>query len=223
MELKNYQKTVINDLVRYIELLRQTEDMNEAYSAFWRERGVELGRPGKMPEYQNIIAGVPDVCLKVPTGGGKTFIACCALKTIFDGLPSKRIKAVAWLVPSDAILEQTLKALRDPSHPYRMRLDADFRGRVEIYTKEELLNGQNLNIAALFEQLTVMVFSYDSFRGRKEALRARRENSGLAAVARALGDSGSPVEDADETSLLQTVNRLEPVVVVDESHHARSK
>ena len=223
MELKNYQKTVINDLARYIELLRQTEDMNEAYSAFWRERGVELGRPGKMPEYQNIIAGVPDVCLKVPTGGGKTFIACCALKTIFDGLPAKRIKAVAWLVPSDAILEQTLKALRDPSHPYRMRLDADFRGRVEIYTKEELLNGQNLNIAALFEQLTVMVFSYDSFRGRKEALRARRENSGLAAVARALGDAGSPVEDADETSLLQTVNRLEPVVVVDESHHARSK
>lgn len=222
MELKKYQKNVINDLARYVELLRQTRDMNEAYRQFWEERGVELGRQGKMPEYQNIIAGVPDVCLKVPTGGGKTFIACCALKTIFDSLPQKRMKAVAWLVPSDAILGQTLTALRDPSHPYRMRLDTDFRGRVEIYTKEELLNGQNLNLPSLMEQLTIMVFSYDSFRGRKEALRARRENSALAAVARALGGSGSPVEDADETSLLQTVNKLQPVVVVDESHHARS-
>ncbi len=222
MELKNYQKNVINDLARYIELLKQTEDMNDAYRQFWEERGVELGRPGKSPEYQNIIAGVPDGCFKVPTGGGKTIIACCALKTIFGSLPQKHIKAVAWLVPSDAILGQTLAALRDPSHPYRMRLDADFRGRVEIYTKEELLSGHNLNLPSLMEQLTIMVFSYDSFRGRKEALRARRENSALAAVARALGESGSPVEDADETSLLQTVNKLQPVIVVDESHHARS-
>lgn len=222
MELKNYQKNVINDLARYLELLKQTGDMNEAYRTFWNEHGVELGRPGKMPEYQNIIAGVPDVCLKVPTGGGKTFLACCAVKTVFDALPMKRIKAVVWLVPSDAILEQTLAALRNPAHPYRMKLNADFRGRVEVYTKEELLCGQNLNIAALMEQLTVMVFSYDSFRGRKEALRARRENSGLAAVARALGETGSSVKDADETSLLQTVNKLNPIVIVDESHHARS-
>lgn len=222
MELKNYQRNVIDGLARYLELLKQTGDINEAYRTFWNERGVELGRPGKMPEYQNIIAGVPDVCLKVPTGGGKTFIACCAVKTIFDALPMKRIKAVVWLVPSDAILEQTLAALRNPAHPYRMRLNADFRGRVEVYTKEELLCGQNLNVTALMEQLTVMVFSYDSFRGRKEALRARRENSVLASVARALGETGSSVKDADETSLLQTVNKLNPIVIVDESHHARS-
>lgn len=222
MELKNYQRKVINDLARYLELLAQKMDMSEAYRSFWEERGVCVGASGKMPAYQNIIAGAPDVCLKVPTGGGKTFMACCALKTIFDALPQKSIKAVAWLVPSDAILEQTLKALRNPSHPYRMRLNSDFRGRVEVYSKEELLSGRNFNITALMEQLTVMVFSYDSFRGRKEALRARRENSALAALSRALGEADSPVEDADETSLLQIINQLRPVVVVDESHHARS-
>lgn len=53
---------------------------------------------------------------------------------------------------------------------YRQKIDVDFGGRVEVYTKQELLNGQNFNPTAVTEQLSVMVLSYDSFRGRgKEA------------------------------------------------------
>jgi type III restriction enzyme len=33
-------------------------------------------------------------------------------------------------------------------------MDVDFGGKVEVYTKEELLNGQNFNPAAVREQLT---------------------------------------------------------------------
>ena len=71
-----------------------------------------------------------------------------------------------WLVPSDAILAQTVRALKDPQHPYRQKIDVDFGGRVEVYTKQELLNGQNFNPTAVTEQLSIMVLSYDSFRGR---------------------------------------------------------
>ena len=132
------------------------------------------------------------------------------------------MKAVVWLVPSDAILTQTLAALRNPDHPYRMKINADFGGRVEVYTKEQLLSGQNFNITTVGEQLSLMVLSYDSFRGRKEQLKAKQENSNLAPMAKALGAPAYPVEDADETALLQVINQLSPLVIVDESHHARS-
>ena len=42
-----------------------------------------------------------------PTGGGKTFMACSAVKRIFDHLPADKPKVVVWLVPSDSILTQT--------------------------------------------------------------------------------------------------------------------
>ena len=221
MEMKRYQKKVIQDLSRYMELLNQEGNMGKAYTAFWNEKGVNVGFGGVKP-YQNILPGVPNLCLKVPTGGGKTFLACNAIQTIFDGLPDTKMKVVVWLVPSDAIMVQTLAALRNPDHPYRMKINADFGGRVEVYTKEQLLSGQNFNITAVGEQLSIMVLSYDSFRGRKEQLKAKRENSYLAPMAKALGVPAYPVADADETALLQVISQLSPLVIVDESHHARS-
>ena len=218
MELKSYQKKVIADLTRYLELLNETKSDAAAFRLFWQEKSAPaLGR------YQNVIPGVPNLCFKVPTGGGKTFIACNSIRPIFDALPVTKTKAVVWLVPSDAILVQTVKALKDPQHPYRQKIDVDFGGRVEVYTKQELLNGQNFNPTAVTEQLSVMVLSYDSFRGRgKDGLKAYQENSNLAEFAKVLGKPDSPIEKADETALFQIINQLNPLVIVDESHHARS-
>ena len=219
MELKTYQKKVIADLTRYLELLNETKSDAAAFRLFWQEKSAPT-----LGLYQNVIPGVPNLCFKVPTGGGKTFIACNAVRPIFDALPATKTKAVVWLVPSDAILTQTAKALKDTSHPYRQKIDVDFGGRVEVYTKQELLNGQNFNPTAVTEQLSVMVLSYDSFRGRgKEVLKSYQENSNLAAFAKVLGKPDSPIEKADETALFQIINQLNPLVIVDESHHARSE
>ena len=35
--------------------------------------------------------------------------------------------------------------------------------------------------------------------------------------------AGKSIEKADETALFQVINQLNPLVVVDESHHARSE
>lgn len=219
MELKSYQKKVIADLTRYLELLNETKSDAAAFRLFWQEKSAPtLGR------YQNVIPGVPNLCFKVPTGGGKTFIACNAIRPVFDALPATKTKAVVWLVPSDAILTQTVKALKDSQHPYRQKIDVDFGGRVEVYSKQELLNGQNFNPTAVTEQLSLMVLSYDSFRGRgKEGLKAYQENSNLAEFVKVLGKPDSPIEKADETALFQIINQLNPLVIVDESHHARSE
>ena len=218
MEMKGYQKAVIADLTHYLELLNETQNYITAFEQFWREKSA----PG-LGLYRNVIAGVPNLCIKVPTGGGKTFIACNAIRPVFDALPVTKTKAVVWLVPSEAILTQTAKALKDTSHPYRQKIDVDFGGRVEVYTKQELLNGQNFNPTAVTEQLSIMVLSYDSFRtSRKDGRKAFQENSNLAEFPKVLGKPDTTIEGADETALFQIINQLNPLVIVDESHHAHS-
>lgn len=222
MELKNYQKAVIADLTRFLELLNETANSEKAYARFWRDKGVPTGFGG-MRGYQNTLPGVPSVCMKVPTGGGKTFLACNAVKPIFEALPATKTKVVVWLVPSDAILTQTLAALRNPEHPYRQKLDVDFGSRIGIYTKEQLLNGQLFDPVTVMEQVCICVLSYDSFRGRKENLKARQENSNLTRFVDVFGVPETRLEDADESALLQVLNSLNPLVIIDESHHAKSK
>ncbi|MGB4092250.1 MAG: DEAD/DEAH box helicase family protein, partial [Ruminococcus flavefaciens] len=97
MELKNYQKSVMRDLSTYISILNDDNDLNKAWRHYWREQDIAVGLGG-VPGYQNAIAGVPHVCMKVPTGGGKTFMACSAAKRIFDELPQGKPKVVVWLV-----------------------------------------------------------------------------------------------------------------------------
>lgn len=222
MELKKYQKRVISDLSDYLHHLNEQSSLERAFSAYWESRQIPVGQDG-IQGYQNIIDGVAHVCYKVPTGGGKTYLACASVKPIFDALPPVRRQAVVWLVPSDAILTQTLETLKNPSHPYRQRLNTDFGGHVEVYSKEELLAGQNFSPATVAEQLSVMVLSYDSFRSaNKEGRKAYQANGNLASFATALGAPEQPIENADETALFQVINQLNPVVIVDESHHATS-
>ena len=223
MELKTYQKNVIADLSRFLSLLTETGSASKAYNALWNEKSVNVGINGLPNYHYNLSGHVPDVCFKIPTGGGKTFVAASSVKTIYDAMPTVTAKAVVWLVPSDAILTQTYAALSNPDHPYRQRLDVDFGGRVEVYSKAQLLNGQNFNPTAVAEQLSVFVLSYDSFRAsKKEGRKAFQENGNLATFPKMMQDKSVLLPETDETALIQVIRSLNPVVIVDESHHATS-
>lgn len=220
MELKGYQKNVLRDLRHFLELLTEKQSIKQAYNSLWEEKGVSVG-VGGMPPYHAVISGVPHVCMKVPTGGGKTFIAASSIKPIFDSMPHIHPMAVAWLVPSDAILQQTVNALQDSEHPYRMKISADFGGNIEVYTKEQLLTGQNFNPASVGEHLSIFVLSYDSFRtNKKEGRKAYQENGYLADFAGYKSEKNALLENTDETALIQVIRKLNPLVIVDESHHA---
>ena len=219
MELKNYQKSVLSDIEQYIDFLSADNDCSKAYDKLWDHNGYRTGIGG-VKSYNNTFPGVPDVCLKVPTGGGKTFIACAALKKIYDGMPRNN-KVVLWMVPSSAILEQTIKNLKNPSHPYRQRLNADFSGQVGVYDIEELLSGQNFNPQIIQEQLSICVLSYSSTRtSNVDNRRMYRQNGALQPFITLT--RGQNLELGDPPSLMGVFNKLSPIIVLDESHNAGS-
>lgn len=224
MELKNYQKRVMRNLSSYLGFLNEY-DMVEAWKQYWAEQDIAVGFGG-VPQYRDEIKGVPHICFKVPTGGGKTFMACSSLKPIFEKMPLDKPKVVVWLAPSDAIIEQTINTLSDVNHPYRQKIDRDFSGKVGVYTKEQLLNGQNFSPDTVREMLTICVLSYASLRvdsKKKDVRKVYQENGNLQRFAEYFKDDDVLLADTDETALIQALRHLEPIAVVDESHNAQSK
>lgn len=109
MKLKNYQETVLQDLSTFIDAVDCENDIIKGWKKYWGNKDIPVGFNG-VPDYQNKIENTPHVCIKVPTGGGKTFIACSAVKTIFEHFPVNKPKVVVWLpiqfLPRHSVLYQ---------------------------------------------------------------------------------------------------------------------
>lgn len=227
MELKNYQQRVLNNLRSFARRYAARGDARQAYHEYLLEDGI----PDDGTHMYHDVLGVrgdgttvPKVCVKVPTGGGKTFIAANAISVIADELPESLNDVVVWLVPRNEILRQTIRKLRNPDDPLRVVLDRDFAHRVEVLDKESGLRGVGFNSATIDDQLTLFVLSYDSFKNTKDGRRAYQENSALMQLTsyqRAAGMSVA-VEGADDTALITALAGTNPIIVVDESHHAGS-
>jgi type III restriction enzyme len=219
MELKPYQQEVINDLTLFLEIIQETKNVADAFTDFWtmHPKTPLQPFPGKAIEpYKNNIPQVPHVCVKVPTAGGKTFIACNAIKTIFDAFHYDRKKAVVWLVPSITILDQTIKNLKNTNHPYRQKINSHFGNKVEVYDKQALLQGSSFNATSVQEQLSIFVLSFDSLRAKnKEDRKVYQENGNLQSFGSMLGND-------EDISLMRVIQALNPVLIVDESHNAES-
>lgn len=224
MELKRFQSKVIKDLDSYLSFWQITNSPADAYRMYWENKEVRVGTGrGDMRPYNNQLGTAPHICFKVPTGGGKTFLACCSIKHIFDNFMQKKSKVVVWLVPSDAILEQTLKNLKNPAHPYREKLDSNWNGRVEVFSKKELLEGTNFNSTSVKEQLSILVLSFDTFRAQdKETRKIYQANSNLVSFTSEYSSNEEMLSICDPTSLMQVIHHLNPIVIVDESHNATS-
>ncbi len=219
MELKNYQKKVINNLSLYLSKITET-NIKDGWKNYWNELQVKEFSP-----YNDKIKNVPCVCMKVPTGGGKTFLASCSLKPIFNTLHLDT-KMVVWLVSGDSIREQTTVALMNPNHPYRNRINVDFAGSVEVFTKEMMLKGQNFSPDTLLSQLSICIISYASLRIKEDKAEARKvfqENGFLKNFADDKRDNNNDLEGYPDTALINVLRNYNPVVIIDESHNAASK
>src|SRR5687767_13370723 len=131
MELKDYQKRVCDEVDLYLRALADEYAAgNRRYGSMeaWRKRNL-----GKYNQRQNgLDEDLPNVCIKVPTGGGKTLLATQVLGSIHRILLKERNGAglVLWVVPSSQIYRDTLKRLRNRHDLYRIMLEHAISRRI---------------------------------------------------------------------------------------------
>jgi len=140
MELKKYQLRVLDEVKAYLNELALQQAAGNRHAALdaWERAGVP-GR-GYAERRNGLGKDMANFCLKVPTGGGKTLLATQVLGLIYGTILEKRngTGLVLWVVPSDQIYKDTLRALRDRNHFYRFSLEHAVSRRVEVWEKHEI-------------------------------------------------------------------------------------
>ena len=221
-EAEDAREELINSLgeKRAGEILGQLDSQDYAAQA-WQQVSdrPHVGRLSGAGEH------VPNVCFRVPTGGGKTLLAGCALERM-----GKQAGLVLWIVPSRAIFDQTMKSLNDKGSMLRQSLDRASSNRVAVIGKEHPLNR-----AAVDQSLCIMLLMKQGADNRREDfLRIRRDSAMYSSFFppeddepsnhRLLAKSGLeevPGTKVPKHSLLNVIRILRPVVVLDEAHKTR--
>lgn len=213
LALKQYQQNALDRLEEYFQIAAET-----SHKRAFIEMTNEPYHP--VPE----LAEMPCVCLRVPTGGGKTLMACHAVGIAAKALIQTEHALVLWLVPSEQIRTQTLEALRSRSHPYRQALEQSVGGPVEIMDLQAAVQSPR---AALDAATCVIVATMAAFRVENTNDRKVYETSGnLMTHFEGLDDTQrAALQEPDGTisfSLANVLRLRHPIVIVDEAHNART-
>lgn len=174
---------------------------------------------------------VPNAVLKVPTGGGKTWLAICSVSRIMGKYIERNSGFVLWVVPNEAIYRQTLRNLKDRQHPYRQALDRASAGRVRIMEKTHRLDARDVE-----NNLCVMLLMLQSAnRETKETLKMFQDRGDVHGFFPPEGDQQAHKAALERTpnldgyndsfpmvkdSLGNALRVIRPVVVLDEGHRA---
>lgn len=222
--LKPYQIRVLDSLR---DFFRGCSRDGHPEAAFQRvlEKNGSAPQPYIPVAAAGLEPGMPYVCLRVPTGGGKTLLACYASGLAMGDLLHAERAVILWLVPSNTILDQTADALRDPRHPYRRALELSC-GVVEVVTIEEALR---LSRAAVDGQTVVIVSTIQAFRVEDTTGRKVYDQNGafaehlLSVPSDRVADLLPGADGKPKPSLVNMLRLRRPIVIVDEAHNARTE
>ncbi len=271
MKLKDYQIDVLDRLSGYLSALAAKRKEAEEYVEFQRGKGrdaklgdycretwQDLTAAGALPKvrlpdgseavmpYIGREDGrkwaIPNVCLKIPTGGGKTLLGTIAVDRINTEAFKTQTGLVLWVVPSDAIYSQTWRTLANREHPYRQMLERASGGRVKMLEKNDAFTKQDVD-----NYLCVMLIMLQAGSVKTESKAARimfrdtgrypsffpdvDDATGNAALLREhpdlevndLTEEGFAIGGVMAKQSLANVLRLtRPLVVIDEGHKAYS-
>ena len=220
MELKPFQRAALDTLTTYLQRARVTGNPEQAFIETWCARTPDR----TPPPYRTIagLPGVPNVCLRLPTGGGKTLLAAHTVAVAGRHYLERDYPVVLWMVPTNTIRVQTAEALKKPDHPYRAALDDAFDGRVSVFDAAEIAQ---IRPQDLTERVTVIVITIQSLRtsntdGRKAYAHSENYEPHFSHI-----PASTPgLERAEDGSLkFSFVNLIafhRPLVIVDEAHKA---
>lgn len=220
MELKKFQRDALGTLATYLERARISGDPEQAFNQVLRQR-----EPDKTPPpYRTItgLPGVPNVCLRLPTGAGKTLLAAHTVAVAGRHFLERDFPVVLWLVPTNTIRVQTAEALKNPAHPYRAALDDAFEGRVSVFDVSEIaqIRPQDLTDRVAVIVTTIQSLKTKDKEGRKAYAHSENFEPHFAHI-----PATTPRLDRDDDGKLKFsfVNLMafhRPLVIVDEAHKA---
>lgn len=268
---KDYQERVLSCLEHYLDKIKQSYSDKADYCQFQQEKGRDFTEPdfsdylsqswtllkkeGRLPVtgvhtlfdilWQDRLDGlgrkIPNICLKVPTGGGKTILSVAALQRINRDYFGRNTGLVLWIVPTESIYSQTLKGLRNREHPYRMQLDIASGGQTKILERNDVFTPEDAQ-----NNLCVMILMLQSFNVGKASKDARKVFSDSGRYSAFFPDvddynannalinqvSNLVEQDMLERDVIQglTIKHslgnvfklLRPIVIIDEEHKAKS-
>lgn len=265
MRLKDYQNGTLDKLSAYLKFLSVSaanaektraavaalpEDVranlpafSDPKSAAWeeaRKAGI-VASPDAWRELKDGAGrSIPHVCLKLPTGGGKTLLAAHSVDRILVSHFKQTSGFVLWIVPSEAIYTQTKAQMTDRAHPLRQTLDRASGGRVRILEKADAFTLQDVE-----QKLCVMLLMLQSTgRENKETLKVFRDSGRYPSFfpkeddyvsLKALRDAVPNIDEYDlangegtpglliKQSLGNILRIIQPVIVMDEGHRAYSE
>ena len=227
MRLKDYQTETLDTLRRFLEEAR-VRGPKTAYETITGEPDQRARLGGYASAYRvlEVLPETPYVCLRLPTGGGKTILAAHTVAVARDAWVEKDWPLVLWLTPTNTIRRQTVEALQDTRHPYRLALEEAFRGRVRVYDIANFthMRPQDIRGNCCIVVGTIQTLRVTSTEGRKVyADNEEMEAHFSAAQFNAPGlehkeDGGRP-----KFSFANLMHLHRPLMIVDEAQNAVTK
>src|SRR5690349_20295899 len=205
---KIYQVDALNYLESFFKRCKDYNDPRLAYEETTREWCEVALHYRPLPKLPN----VPYVCLRIPTGGGKTLIGGLAIERANRSLLFTRNSVTLWLVPSEPIREQTLKALRSQSN---LLHQAVYSALVEV-TVLEIDDALRVKPNVLNNSNTIIVTTIQALKQEDiDRLSVYKQNSEMMQHF----ENTTDPEVRGNHSLVDALRMRHPFVIVDEAHN----
>lgn len=162
--LKGYQQRAVDCLSSFLLRCNTAESVETAYAETLEEQQLP---PLHYRDYG--FEQVPYVCLRIPTGGGKTVLGSYAIDAAARHYLNSQAPITLWLVPTKIIRQQTVEALKTAGHPYREKLDKAFNHQVLVLDIDEVtqIRPQDIGGKAIVVVSTLANLRVTDTSGRK--------------------------------------------------------
>ena len=233
LQLKDYQDRSLKALEKFFTLT----SFSTPEKAF--EKCLIDGKMDVVP-YNDRLQGIPSVCIRIPTGGGKTLLAAHSIRVAAENYANTDAPIVLWLVPTDMIRQQTLAALTDVRHPYRQALQSHYGDRLKVCDLDTLqtMNKHDIGNSCVVIVTTIQTFNISKDKTHQRNAYAFDENL----TGHFTNLTASQIENLDKVtaetlehqtflsekdigrvkhSLVNFFNLHRPITIVDEAHKNR--
>lgn len=233
-QLKKYQQDALDTLGGFLKSCKLTGDVEIAFSDSLKENNF-VNVPYRSYKFDE----TPYVCIRIPTGGGKTILGTFSIPVVAKELLLEEFPITLWLVPTTIIQEQTVSALK--SNPaYSEHLNDAFNHNVAVYDIADInqIRPQDIGNKAIIVVSTLQNLRVTKTTDRKvykyhedfepHFAKLSKKHPAYEKLERVteddLSENGLVAKDIGKikysfANLLMISN---PIVIIDEAHNART-